>query len=179
MAKPAAPPASIELHEQPGHLIRRAHQIAVALFHDSLGREVTPVQYAVLMALQDKPGIDQVTLAQEIALDTSSTADVAVRLEVKGLIVREVLPRGQRSLQLTDAGQALLARLVPGMNAMCRTMLADMNATEQAEFIRLLQKFVHINDDGRAASSSPRRRGSRALKEADALDSRLRGNDDP
>jgi DNA-binding MarR family transcriptional regulator len=154
MAKPAAPPASIELHEQPGHLIRRAHQIAVSLFHDKLGREVTPVQYAVLMALQDKPGIDQVTLAQEIALDTSSTADVAVRLEAKGLIVREMLPRGQRSLQLTDAGQALLARLVPDMNAMCSTMLADMDATEQAEFIRLLQKFVHINDDGRAA---PRR----------------------
>jgi hypothetical protein len=58
-------------------------------------------------------------------------------------------------------------------------MLADLDATEQAEFIRLLQKFVHINDDGRAASSSPRRRGSRALKEAGALDSRLRGNDDP
>jgi DNA-binding MarR family transcriptional regulator len=136
MAKPAAPPVSIELHEQPGHLIRRAHQIAVSLFHENLGREVTPVQYA------------------EIALDTSSTADVAIRLEAKGLIVREVLPRGQRCLVLTDEGQALLARLVPGMNAMCRTMLADMDAGEQAEFMRLLRKFAHINDDGRAA---PRR----------------------
>lgn len=154
MAKPAAPPVSIELHEQPGHLIRRAHQIAVSLFHEGLGREVTPVQYAVLRALQDKPGIDQVTLSQEIALDTSSTADVAVRLEAKGLIAREVLPRGQRSLQLTAEGEALLTRLVPGMNAMCRSMLGSMDAKEQAEFIRLLQKFVHINDDGRAA---PRR----------------------
>lgn len=154
MAKTASAPASIELHEQPGHLIRRAHQIAVALFHENLGREVTPVQYAVLLALQDQPGIDQVTLAQRIALDTSSTADVAVRLEAKGLIVRELLPRGQRALQLTADGEALLARLVPGMNDMCRTMLADMDAAEQAEFIRLLQKFVHVNDNGRAA---PRR----------------------
>lgn len=154
MAATTPPPASIELHAQPGHLIRRAHQIAVSLFHENLGREVTPVQYAVLRALQDKPGIDQVTLAQEIALDTSSTADVAVRLEAKGLIVRELLPRGQRALQLTADGEALLARLVPGMNAMCRTMLADLDAGEQAEFIRLLQKFVRVNDDGRAA---PRR----------------------
>ena len=154
MARAASPPVSIELLEQPGHLIRRAHQIAVALFHDNLGREVTPVQYAVLRALQDKPGIDQVTLAQEIALDTSSTADVAVRLEAKGLIVREVLPRGQRCLVLTDAGEALLARLVPGMNDMCRTMLADLNDKEQADFLRLLRKFVHVNDDGRTA---PRR----------------------
>ncbi|MBC7471196.1 MAG: MarR family transcriptional regulator [Ramlibacter sp.] len=153
MARTAAPPASasIELHEQPGHLIRRAHQIAVALFHDNLGREVTPVQYAVLRALQHRPGIDQVTLAQEIALDTSSTADVAVRLEAKGLIVRELLPRGQRALQLTAEGEALLARLVPGMNQMCHTMLIDLDGKEQAEFIRLLQKFVQVNDDGRAA----------------------------
>ncbi|MDB5946636.1 MAG: MarR family transcriptional regulator, partial [Ramlibacter sp.] len=91
---------------------------------------------------------------QEIALDTSSTADVAVRLEAKGLIVREVLPRGQRCLVLTGDGEALLARLVPGMDAMCRTMLGSMDRKEQAEFIRLLQKFVHLNDDGRAA---PRR----------------------
>ena len=149
-----APQPSIELHEQPGHLIRRAHQIAVSLFHDTLGREVTPVQYAVLRALQDKPGIDQATLAQEIALDTSSTADVAIRLEAKGLIVREQLPRGQRCLALTADGQDLLARLEPGMNAMCRTMLADMDSKEQVEFIRLLRKFAHVNDDGRAA---PRR----------------------
>ena len=154
MAKTAALPASMELHQQPGHLIRRAHQIAVSLFHEQLGREVTPVQYAVLRALQDKPGIDQVTLAQEIALDTSSTADVAIRLEAKGLIVREVLPRGQRCLALTGEGRALLARLVPGMDEMCRTMLADLDRNERAEFVRLLQKFVHVNDDGRAA---PRR----------------------
>jgi DNA-binding MarR family transcriptional regulator len=150
MQSAAGSPVSIELHEQPGHLIRRAHQIAVALFHETLGREVTAVQYAVLRALQDKPGIDQVTLAQEIALDTSSTADVSVRLEAKGLILREVLPRGRRRLSLTPAGQALLTRLVPGMNIMCKDMLGSMDEHEQAEFIRLLQKFVHLNDDGRA-----------------------------
>ena len=30
-------------------------------------------------------------------------------------------------------------------------MLADMDRKEQAELVRLLQKFVHLNDDGRAA----------------------------
>ena len=34
----------IELYEQPGHLIRRAQQIAVSMFFDALGRDVTPVQ---------------------------------------------------------------------------------------------------------------------------------------
>jgi MarR family transcriptional regulator, temperature-dependent positive regulator of motility len=151
MARTRAAPVAIDLHDQPGHLIRRAHQIAVSLFHENLGRAVTPVQYAVLRALQEKPGIDQVTLAQEIALDTSSTADVAVRLETKGLIVREVLPRGQRCLALTPQGEALLARLSPGMHTMCGSMLGRMDDGEQAEFIRLLRKFVRLNDDGRAA----------------------------
>ena len=50
---PAAGPADdIALTDQAGHLIRRAHQLAVALFHENLGRDVTPVQYAVLRALE-------------------------------------------------------------------------------------------------------------------------------
>ena len=85
------------LHE-PGHLMRRAHQWAVFHFHDTHGRHVTPVQYAILRALQDQPGIDQVTLAQRVALDTSTTADIAARLETKGWILRHILPRRQRSL---------------------------------------------------------------------------------
>jgi DNA-binding MarR family transcriptional regulator len=98
---PAAGPADdIALTDQAGHLIRRAHQLAVALFHENLGRDVTPVQYAVLRALEARPGIDQVTLAAEIALDTSTTAETAVRLERKGWIVRELLARRQRALYL-------------------------------------------------------------------------------
>jgi DNA-binding MarR family transcriptional regulator len=68
--------------------MRRAHQIAVSTFHETHGRHVTPVQYAILRALQDNPGIDQVTLAQRVALDTSTTADIATRLESKGWIAR-------------------------------------------------------------------------------------------
>ena len=83
-----APAFPLDLYDEPGHLIRRAHQIAVAMFYEKLGRDVTPVQYAVLRMLYENPGLDQVTLAQRVALDTSTTADLAVRLEAKGLIVR-------------------------------------------------------------------------------------------
>jgi DNA-binding MarR family transcriptional regulator len=150
-APPGRPaPQAIALHDQPGHLIRRAHQIAVATFHEMLGRDVTPVQYAVLETLQRKPGLDQVTLAQEVALDNSTTADIAVRLEAKGWISRELLARGQRRLMLTDEGSALLATLVPGMAAMQARLFDDMDAHEQAEFMRLLCKFVHLHDGRRA-----------------------------
>ncbi len=135
-------PTPIQLQDQPGHLIRRAHQMAVASFHDHLGREVTPVQYALMRVLQNQSGIDQATLAQAVALDTSTTADIAARLEAKGWISRAVLARGQRSLALTDQGLALLDSLVPGMAQMQVALLSPLNGGEQAEFMRLLRKLL-------------------------------------
>lgn len=138
------PDCTLELHAEPGHLMRRAHQIAVSTFHETHGRHVTPVQYAILRALQDNPGIDQVTLAQRVALDTSTTADIATRLESKGWIARELLPRRQRSLTLTPEGQAVLDSMLPHVNEMYRQLLQPLTPQEQVEFLRLLRKFVRL-----------------------------------
>ena len=159
MTLPADDPLSIELYEQPGHLIRRAQQIAVSKFFEVLGRDVTPVQYAILRMLQERPGIDQVTLAGEVALDNSTTADICARLDAKGWIVREVLPRRQRRLVLTPEGEAVLARLVPDLVAMNQALLSRLDAGERAEFMRLLRKFVQVNND---QSRAPMRSGQSA-----------------
>jgi DNA-binding MarR family transcriptional regulator len=149
------PVPRIELHAEPGHLIRRAHQLAVSTFHDTHGRQITPVQYALLRALQDEPGIDQVTLAQRVALDTSTTADIAARLETKGWIVRELLPRRQRSLSLTQAGHEVLALMLPRVAPMYRQLLQTLTPTEQAEFLRLLRKFVQLEKPNPQAPALP------------------------
>ncbi|MGM9426980.1 MarR family winged helix-turn-helix transcriptional regulator [Hydrogenophaga sp. MI9] len=133
------------LQAEPGHLIRRAHQLAVSVFHDTHGRQVTPVQYAVLRALQDAPGIDQVTLADKVALDTSTTADIATRLETKGWIVRELLPRRQRALRLTAEGDAVLAEMLPRVRPMYARLLDGLAPQERDEFLRLLGKFVNLH----------------------------------
>lgn len=138
---------SIDLYEQPGHLIRRAQQISVSLFIENVGRDVTPIQYAILRTLQDTPGIDQVTLAQRVALDNSTTAEAAKRLEAKGWIVREMRARRQRSLALTTEGEAVLAALVPAVRTLNRTLLANLDPSERKEFMRLLRKFVHLNNE--------------------------------
>jgi hypothetical protein len=55
---------SFDFQHAPGHLIRRAHQVAVAIFmEETAGFDVTPVQFAILNALLEDPGEDQVTLA--------------------------------------------------------------------------------------------------------------------
>lgn len=150
-------PLSIDLYDQPGHLIRRAQQIAVSMFHETVGRDLTPIQYAILRMLQETPGLDQVTLAQRVALDTSTAADIAARLEAKGWIVREVLPRRQRRLVLTAGGEAVLAKSVAGMRELNQRMLESLAPAEQQEFLRLLRKFVHLNNE---QSRAPLRRES-------------------
>ena len=152
------PHADLSLQAEPGHLIRRAHQLAVSTFHDTHGRQVTPVQYAVLRALQADPGIDQVTLADKVALDTSTTADIATRLEAKGWIVRELLPRRQRALRLTADGEGVLAEMLPRVHPMYSRLLEPLEPSERQEFVRLLRKFVHLNE----ASASPPDQGKPA-----------------
>lgn len=156
MVHSASDPLSIDLYDQPGHLIRRAQQIAAQLFRDVLGPDVTPVQYAILRMLQEKPGIDQVTLARLVALDNSTTADIAARLEAKGWVLREILPRRQRRLTLTVEGETMLAGFVPNVHELHERMLAALEPQEQAEFKRLLRKFVQLHDarDTLDASSS-------------------------
>jgi DNA-binding MarR family transcriptional regulator len=157
---------SMEIYGEPGHLIRRAQQIAVSKFHEVHGRHLTPIQYAILRTLHQAPGIDQVTLAQLIALDTSTTADIAARLEAKGWILREVLPRRQRRLSLTPAGEEVLLELKPGADILYEGIMSSLEPAEQKEFMRLLRKFVHLHDsqskpEGRPAKASAPGRRSR------------------
>lgn len=137
---------ALDLYEQPGHLIRRAQQISASMFAEAMGRDVTPVQYAVLRMLQEQPGIDQVTLAAGVALDTSTTADIAARLEAKGWIERQLMARRQRRLLLTPEGEAVLSRLLPALRDMNQAMLQRLDQSERAEFMRLLRKFVTLNN---------------------------------
>jgi DNA-binding MarR family transcriptional regulator len=138
----------IDVYDEPGHLIRRAQQIAVSMFHSTMRNGVTPIQYCVLRVLQDHPGIDQVTLASLCALDTSTAADLAVRLEERGL-VRRMMPmksKRYRLLQLTPEGTALVKQLVPNAYVLSRRLLQALNKKEKSIFLRLLRKFVHLNN---------------------------------
>jgi len=141
--------APMEVYDEPGHLIRRAQQISVSMFHSTMGHGVTPIQYCVLRVLQSHPGIDQVTLARFCALDTSTAADLAVRLEERGL-VRRMMPmksRRFRLLHLTPEGTNLLKKLVPSSSLLARRLLKALNKDEQKIFMQLLRKFVHLNNE--------------------------------
>jgi len=153
----------VEVYDEPGHLIRRAQQIAVSMFHSTMGNGVTPIQYCVLRVLQQHPGIDQVTLAKFCALDTSTTADLAVRLEERGLVHRMMPMRSKRFrlLHLTSEGTELLKKLVPRSTVLASRLLRALDRDEQNVFMHLLKKFVHLNNDESRAPLDRRFAGSR------------------
>jgi MarR family transcriptional regulator, lower aerobic nicotinate degradation pathway regulator len=140
----------IDLESLPGHHFRRLHQIAVAIFLQEVEPTgLTPVQYAVLQAVSNTPGVDQRTLAGTIGQDTSTIGGVVDRLEARGLLQRNASPddRRVRLLTLTDAGQALLAQAVPGMRRAQERMLQPLPERERAEFMRMMQVLVKSNNE--------------------------------
>ena len=60
------------LRQRPGFLIRRLHQIHVALFQQKCADfEITPLQYSLLSALAKRGTADQTTLAADISFTKS------------------------------------------------------------------------------------------------------------
>lgn len=151
-----------DLYHHPGHLLRRAQQISVSIFHDELGSELTPIQYAVLRALSRHPGIDQVSLAGLVAIDTSTGAAVCTRLAEKGLIERVIMPhnRRQKELHVSPAGESLLAESMPAVLRLRERLLAPLSPAEQQQFMTLLNKLVAENNEhSRAPLSAVARAG--------------------
>jgi MarR family transcriptional regulator, lower aerobic nicotinate degradation pathway regulator len=134
----------------PGHLMRRSHQIAVALFFEELRQfKITPPQYASLVAIMDQPGVGQRRLADLVAIDRSTIGMLLQRLEKKGLIRRVTSETDQRVNQLfiTDAGRDLLLRSHKAVERSQERILAPLKPNERLAFLRMLSRLVHINND--------------------------------
>ena len=91
------------VYTAPGYLFRRMQQIAVALFvEECKAFDLTPVQYAALVAIHTHPGIDATRLSAVIAFDRSTLGSVIERLQAKSADRAQAVARGQ-------AGQAALS----------------------------------------------------------------------
>ncbi|HCW84021.1 MAG TPA: MarR family transcriptional regulator, partial [Rhodobacteraceae bacterium] len=104
------------LTDRPGHLIRRLHQIHVALFLEECGKhDLTPVQFGVLTVLVDGTVRDQVTIASMIGVDRNTAADVIRRLAKRELLERPDNPTDKRTklAKITIAGCQLVEKVKP------------------------------------------------------------------
>jgi DNA-binding MarR family transcriptional regulator len=134
-----------DFRHAPAHLIRRAHQIAVALFMEETAEfDVTPVQFALLNALVQTPGIDQVTLSARVAFDPATSGSVVGRLEARGWLRRGVDPadKRRRLLWATPEGEAAVQAMRSAVERVQQRLTAPLSAAQRERFVALLGQLV-------------------------------------
>lgn len=137
--------AAYDYHAAPGYLMRRAHQLAVAIFAaETASFDLTPVQFAMLNALLDEPGEDQITLASKVAFDAATSGAVIARLENKGLLRRDADPQDKRRklLSLTPAGEQMVVAMKTAVAQVQNRITAPLSGAEAQELARLLSKLI-------------------------------------
>jgi DNA-binding MarR family transcriptional regulator len=147
--KTTVDPAKELLFARPGFLVRRLHQIHVAMFFEECkSQNVTPVQYAILTAVSVLPDLDQTSLGQEVGLDRTTTADVVKRLEDRGLVERRPNPSDKRTrhVRLTAEGQTVVDALRGDMARAQERLLAPLRPAERTMLMDLMKILVEANN---------------------------------
>ena len=149
---PSKPPAVTmdAVYTKPGYLFRRMQQIAVAIFvEECRAFDLTPVQYAALVAIHAHPGIDATRLSAVIAFDRSTLGNVIERIEGKGLVERTPSPDDRRIklLYLTRSGAALLRDIVPAVDRAQARMLQPLKPADRKALMLLLSQLVDLSND--------------------------------
>ena len=137
------------VYEQPGHLIRRANQMAWALFREeTAAQDVTPVQFSMLVAIADFPSIDATRLSELICIDRATIGNIVARLEARGLLTREADPRDKRvkRLRVTPRGQEVIAAVCVVRARIGERLLSPLTPSERATFMRLAAKLVGMDE---------------------------------
>ena len=147
------------LEQRPGYLIRRLHQIHVALFQKECAAfEITPLQYSLLTALAVRGTADQTTLAADVALDRTTTTGALKRLQLRNFVERSVVDRDRRAqtCRLTKAGRALLRKMERSAQVAHLKTVSDLSRADQKRFIAMMQRIVTARSKRQPAPDAAR-----------------------
>ena len=150
MPSKPAPVTMYAVYAAPGYLFRRMQQIAVALFvEECKSFDLTPVQYAALIAIHTHPGIDATRLSAVIAFDRSTLGNVIERLEAKKLIDRKASPDDKRVklLYLTKAGATILRDIASSVERAQTRILQPLKPADRKTLMALLSQLVDLNNE--------------------------------
>ena len=149
-SKPAAPITIDAVYAAPGYLFRRMQQIAVSIFMEECKAfDLTPVQYAALIAIHTHPGIDATRLSAVIAFDRSTLGSVIERLQAKDYIERKPAPEDKRIklLYLTKSGAAILREIIPAVERAQARMLEPLKPADRKALMGLMTQLVDLNNE--------------------------------
>jgi DNA-binding MarR family transcriptional regulator len=138
------------VYTKPGYLFRRMQQIAVAIFvEECRAYDLTPVQFAALVAIRTHPGIDATRLSAVIAFDRSTLGNVIERLQAKAWVERKPSRDDKRIklLHLTKAGEALLRNIMPSVDRAQARMLQPLKPADRKTLLALMTQLVDLNNE--------------------------------
>ncbi|MDJ0944816.1 MAG: MarR family transcriptional regulator [Kiloniellales bacterium] len=144
-ARAKTPTDDYVLEAQVGHLLRRAHQRASAIFAAQFAElQLTPTQYAALVKIHDEGEVSQNHLGRLTAMDPATMKGVIDRLDKRGLIVSKPDPKDRRRTlwRLTGAAEELLAPAVEAGRSVTEETLAPLSPEERAAFLALLARLT-------------------------------------
>ena len=127
------------------HLLHRAGQAADELFAEEMGgSDLTPRQFAVLVALGEEEGTSQTDIVGSTGIDRSTLADIIKRLIARGLVGRRRSKHDARAyaVRLTAAGQAALQSSRPAVAKAEERILKVLPAAKRRELIDALAHIV-------------------------------------
>jgi len=133
------------LYASPEFLIRRAHQLATAVFTETCSDlDLTPSQYSALFALRERSPIGQNELGRLIALDRSTTSVVVKILRDRGLVdsTADDSDRRKSFLALTNEGRLLLAKAEKRNSRASQQLLSVFDKKQTSAFLELLDKLA-------------------------------------
>jgi DNA-binding MarR family transcriptional regulator len=162
--------SQFDLSSAPGHLLRRCHSRARAIFDDLIGREtgLSKQQVALLVAIAHNPAATHTQLAEETGFDRNTLADTLNRLIAKGLALRQLSQADARAyeIQLTPEGLGMLEGLLPRSFEVQARIMEPLPEELRSGFIRCLQILAGIGpepDEVRPQTAEVKTRGRRAL----------------
>ncbi len=133
------------LEQQIGHILRRAHQRASAIFKANFaGHVLTPTQFAALVKIADAGEVSQNLLGRLTAMDPATMKGVIGRLHGRRLIARKADASDRRRTlwSLTVTGGRLLGEAIEaGLETSSQT-LAPLNPKERKTLQKLLSRLT-------------------------------------
>lgn len=143
----AAERARKGLNASPAHLMHRALQLAQDIYARDVGKDgLTQRQYALLAAVEAGAGRAQAELVRATGIDRSTLADLAARMQTRGLVLREKSPEDARALTitLTEEGRARLDEARPRVAAADRRILAMLPRKRRDGFLKTLAELSAV-----------------------------------
>lgn len=136
------------LRRTAGHLIRRAHRVAAAIFTEEIDGILTPNQFSTLLCLCQEPGLHQIDLISRIAADRSTINEMVARLEENGMLDKRRSANDERKIALyvTEKGVATVAKALPGSVRAHDRVLGLIPKELHGPFLKAL-KWIAEQDD--------------------------------